>query len=411
LDNIAGPPVEGENFFGRGADVRRITELLRNHDVLLLGPRRIGKTSIARAVITGVRGKRWRAIEINVASSTDERGFLSKLETALTKEAHSTVRQLGEAFKDRLGAFASRIKSVKIPIPGMDTLDVGLGEANAEDWTQVAEDALHLMGGLDDPWLVYVDELPILLYNIINNDKDTGVQRVRRFLDWFRNDVRGLPSAGRVKWLISGSVGLDTLVQQHGMADTINSLKHATLPAFTVAEAHAMLRKLADDYQISLGETGATALLDAIQWYQPYYIQFIFDKLRSLIPAYPDTPLEELIDQAVELMAQPGEDNDFQFWEMRLSMQLPPPDAKYALFMLDQAAATREGVRPEHLLAALHERMPEATGDEAERTFRNLRDILLRDAYWIAQDSGGERRYRFLLEPLRRWWHRRRNIL
>ena len=42
--------------------------------------------------------------------------------------------------------------------------------------------------------------------------------------------------------------------------------------------------------------------------------------------------------------------------------------------------------------------------------FRRLRDILLRDAYWLVDDSSGTRHYRFALEPLRRWWNRRNSL-
>ena len=55
MDNIAGPPVEGDNFFGREADINALRALLEHHDLLLLGPRRIGKTSIARALMRVMR--------------------------------------------------------------------------------------------------------------------------------------------------------------------------------------------------------------------------------------------------------------------------------------------------------------------------------------------------------------------
>ncbi|MCP4040931.1 MAG: hypothetical protein GY731_03100, partial [Gammaproteobacteria bacterium] len=42
-----------------------------------------------------------------------------------------------------------------------------------------------------------------------------------------------------------------------------------------------------------------------------------------------------------------------------------------------------------------------------KRTFIRLRDILLRDAYWQANETETGKRYRFCLEPLRRWWVRR----
>jgi hypothetical protein len=115
----------------------------------------------------------------------------------------------------------------------------------------VGSDVLKLIAQADERWMIYVDELPILLFNIIRNDPQTGVPRVRRFLDWFRNDVRALPDAAKVRWLISGSVGLDTLVQEHGMADTINSLNHQGLDAFAPTVAQGMLLELANTTKLT----------------------------------------------------------------------------------------------------------------------------------------------------------------
>lgn len=410
MDNIAGPPVEGDNFFGRQSDIDNLREALHNHDVLLLGPRRIGKTSVARAVMAVMRGEGWRAIEINVAACTDERGFLTKLEAALKTELDSASGKLWESIRERFAAIGARVKSVKILVPGAGTFGVDLQDAPAEDWTTVAGEVLTLIGKLETPWLIYIDELPIFLFNLIRADPATGVQRVRRFLDWFRNDVRGLPGSARVRWLVSGSVGLDTLVQQHGMADTINTLKQLGLPPFSEEEAGGMLQQLAARYQLVFGTDEALALLAAVQWWQPYYLQLAFHELRSLISAKPGMAPASLIDTALEQMVQPGSDNDFHFWEERLFLQLPHPDAQHAVILLSQAAMTREGARAESLLATLHGRLPNATDDEARQAFIRLRDILQRDAYWVPDDSGGTRRYRFMLEPLRRWWLRRTTL-
>lgn len=407
MENIAGSPVEGEDFFGRDADVARLREILANDDILLLGPRRIGKTSAARAVMAEVRSESWRAIEVNVASCLDEREFLDKLETKLKPELSSLASKTLTAIGDAVSAMGSRIKSVKIPIPGTGSFGVELGDGDAEDWTKVACDLLRLMAQTEEPWLIYVDELPILLFNIIRNDPQSGVQRVRRFLDWFRNDVRALPNARKVRWLVSGSVGLDTLVQQHGMADTINSMKHQGLEAFKEEVAIAMLAKLAARYQIDFSTNDAKSLVVAVQWPQPYYLQAAFHHLRDLIASNAAASTADLIEQAIDRLVQPGADNDFHHWAGRLSQQLSPADAGHSLALLNLAARDPNGARAENLLATLEERMPNATAEDARRTFINLRDILQRDAYWWPDESLGAKRYRFRLEPLRRWWLRR----
>ena len=210
MDNIAGSPVEGENFYDREADVRRLREILENDDILLLGARRIGKTSIARAVMAAVRVEGWHAIEINVASCQDEHGFLSKLEAALTPELATLTGRATALIGDGFDALTRRIQSVKVSVPGVADLDVAVGGGATEDWTHVGNDVLRLISRVDQNqrWLIYVDELPIMLFNIIRVDPQHGVQRVRRFLDWFRNDVRALPDVRTLRWLVSGSVGL-----------------------------------------------------------------------------------------------------------------------------------------------------------------------------------------------------------
>lgn len=410
MDNIAGSPVEGENFYARETDIARLREILDHDDILLLGPRRIGKTSIARTVMGVVRAEGWRAIEINVASCQDERGFLDKLSSALKPEMASLADKAKGAVGDAFDTVTKRVKSVKLSIPGAGELDVSLGNSDTEDWSQVANDVLRLIGRAEQRWLIYIDELPILLFNIIRNDRANGVQRVRRFLDWFRNDVRAMPEVRTVRWLVSGSVGLDTLVQQHGMADTINSLKHEGLEAFSEDVAIGMLAKLAATYTLELSDDDARKIVAAVLWPQPYYLQQTFHHLRSLMKANPATQAAALIGQAIDKLVQPGEDNDFHHWESRLTIQLSGADALHRLALLTLAAQVPAGARAESLLAELQGRMPNATAEEAKRAFVTLRDILQRDAYWWPDESSGVKRYRFRLEPLRLWWLRRNTL-
>lgn len=171
-----------------------------------------------------------------------------------------------------------------------------------------------------------------------------------------------------------------------------------------------MLDRLGARYGLALAPTDAATLLAAIQWLQPYYVQLAFSELRGLLAARPEAALDTLIDATIEQVAQSSADNDFHHWEKRLAEQLAPATAGHARALLSQAAATRDGARAELLLATLAERLPNATPEDVKQVFVDLRDILRRDGYWGANECAEGRRYRFLLEPLRRWW-RRRNTL
>ncbi|WP_397454697.1 hypothetical protein AB3472_20125 [Pseudomonas lurida] len=404
MRNIAGSPVEGTNFFGRTIEVDRLRETLNNDDVLLLGPRRIGKTSIARAVMKKAKDSGWKAIEINVASCTDEKGFLQKLDAAIVPELASLTFKAKGAIVDAFRNTTGRIKSINIPIPGAGGFGVELGDVASEEWTSVGSDVLKLIAEADENWLIYIDELPILLFNIIRQDPTSGLLRVRRFLDWFRNDVRAIPGSNKVRWLVSGSVGLDTLVQQHGMADTINSLNHMTLEAFEEDVAIEMLIKLGSSYSLDIDESSARSITNAVLWLQPYYLQSAFNHLRGLRILRPEASIEDLVADAVGRMSEPGGDNDFHHWEQRLTFQLPGNDAAYAGLMLNAAARDTRGECPEVILEELEKKMDGMSTQEVRKKFISLRDILIRDAYWWADESSGEKRYRFRLEPLRQWW-------
>ncbi|MEL7630048.1 AAA family ATPase [Pectobacterium aroidearum] len=410
MKNIAGSPVEGANFFGREEETARLCGLLEYHDVLLLGPRRIGKTSIARKVMINLQQQGWNVLEINVATCQIEADFLNKLESALSPVMASMPQKIKALIGDKLVSLGNRIKKVNIPIPGAGSVGIDLSEREQDDWTNIANSLLHLIGQTQGTWLIYIDELPIFLFNLIKQDPTHGVARVRRFLDWFRNDVRAQPENRGIHWLITGSVGLDTLVQEYGMADTINSLKLENLEAFPPEIAVNMLLELAKNYEVVFSAESAQCLVDAVQWPQPYYLQKVFNELRSQLVTNTHVEMSSLIEQVINSLIQPGQDNDFHHWEARLKTQLKPSDAVYAREMLTEASLNREGATAQALLTVLQMQMLNATQDELKQTFIRLRDILLRDAYWRLDESSEVRRYRFHLEPLRRWW-RRRNAL
>lgn len=54
ISNKIGPPVEGDDFFGREKEIRKANRLLdNNHSLLLSAPRRIGESSqhLVRAAV------------------------------------------------------------------------------------------------------------------------------------------------------------------------------------------------------------------------------------------------------------------------------------------------------------------------------------------------------------------------
>ncbi len=111
-------PQPGSDFYRRSQrqTIRRCAKFsLRNKKfaLWLLGPRRIGKTSIARALMRVMGEAGWQVVEINVAACRDERAFVEKLETALRQETASLGGKLWGAVGASLGAIRARIEAVR----------------------------------------------------------------------------------------------------------------------------------------------------------------------------------------------------------------------------------------------------------------------------------------------------------
>jgi uncharacterized protein len=403
MRNQAGSPVEGDEFFGREAELNYLNELLEHQDVLLLGPRRVGKTSVARRLCCMARGKGQHAFEVNVASCEDEAVFVEKLMEAVQENSRPAVVLALSSLWSGFGERLNRIKKLKVSAAG-GALETELAEKSTEHWTKIAGDLLRKLADLEGGWLIYVDELPIFLYKVLK--EPDGEKRVRLFLDWFRNDIRDKIPA--ITWLVSGSVGLDTLVQRYRMPDTINNMSHQHLDPFSPDEADTFLTMLSDTGRLDLTPEQRQQILQGIGWTQPYYIQLVVQNLLK-----PGLKLRHgstcRIRAALERVIDPETDNDFHHWEGRLDDQLGKPDAILARELLSVVARDPKGATGRVLLNALSRSYHSDPGEQKTK-YSYLRDILLRDAYLWEDQSTETSRYRFRFELLRLWWIRRKKI-
>lgn len=70
ISNKIGPPVEGDDFFGREKEIKKSNRLLdSNHSLLLSAPRRIGKSSFAKRLIEEKKNQRWKCVYIDYTLS------------------------------------------------------------------------------------------------------------------------------------------------------------------------------------------------------------------------------------------------------------------------------------------------------------------------------------------------------
>jgi len=143
VNNIIGRPVDGDDFFGREQESLRIWELINEgNDVILLGPRRVGKTSLLRYLKVTAAKNGFIPVEISLADVTEEIEFVRRLYSEIAK--HPKGKKVVKSLKSGpIGKFFKRTRKFGV---GWATLE--LDESAAESWSELGEKLTEALGTL-----------------------------------------------------------------------------------------------------------------------------------------------------------------------------------------------------------------------------------------------------------------------
>ena len=383
-----GNPVEGDDFFDREKEQQRAWRKLESSHLLMLAPRRIGKTSLILRLCETADPHGFQAVQCSFARCGNEQECVNLLFHSLA-EQESRWKHLIDPLKTALG----KLKGVKIGPVGIDWQP-----SQSTDWREVGDALGKVLDAGDTPWLICVDEVPVFVISLIKQGED-GKRRARAFLNWFR-DLRQRHYK-KVKWLLAGSIGLDTIAARLGWGDTINDLEPFPLAAFDEATALAFLSKLAASYDLPLEESACKAIIKRVGWPVPYYLQVMFSQLRDDWADNQAKPDEAAVERAFERLLAPAYRVHFDYWRQRLDEELGQPEASHATLLLDHASQDVNGLNRDALGQALSPRSHDP--DERDRILRYLLDVLGGDGYLVERDG----RYAFRMELLRVYWQRR----
>jgi hypothetical protein len=402
ISNITGSPVGGDDFFDRQWEFEKLQRsVMAGNSVLLTAPRRVGKSSLMLKAIQWFRAEGWIAMDADVQDCDTEATFLEKLIDAC-REAGVKLPLLDE--------MAQKAKALKRFLAGSKLggggIQMEIGSDGPQDWREAGrlfERILTQLAKGDQRILLGVDELPIFLAKL--QKEVNGGARVDLVLRWLR--ALRLNTPKKITWIICGSVGLDTFVEQHDLVGTINDLTLQRLGPFTEETAVAFLKALGASEQnpLPVWDAVAKAILERVGWPLPYYLQLMFHALRELPPDVrsPGYPSVEDVDSAFTELLSPHCSSYFAHWDTRLDDQLDVAQAATARFLLKQICTSNRGVSRNKLLQLLLGRHPNADPEPLERELGLVLDLLERDGYLHRHRST----YAFRSFLLRDYWKRR----
>ena len=193
LNQALGTPAIGNAFFDRHDDLEAYWRGLATDNLLLLAPRRVGKTSVMRKMEQQARDLGdlgFIPVFLDVSACASEMSFVEELYRAIL-DCSPDASLWSRIQESGLGKFVRRVNKI-----GAKGVTLELVPADAR-WERLGEELTRVLAKFGRRWLILIDELPVFLLKRLGQDEPEGRQRIKNFLYWMRrlrqqhNDVRG----------------------------------------------------------------------------------------------------------------------------------------------------------------------------------------------------------------------------
>ena len=369
-------------------------QLADGKHILLCAPRRVGKTMLLHRLRERAEMEGWLTIFIDVQAASDEVDFLHEIADSLERAS------LSPNWKSKIGNLFSGLRKLLPTRVKHGESELQFSERINDAFLEVEKRLKQLFIALGKkdakPVLIGMDELPIFLGKLTTN---SGIDRAAAILHRMRRWQHD-PDLGHVRWFLCGSVGLDTFVEHHGLAGTINALRLEKLGPFTADIARDFLLELALRRSVPLSTETAVYMVEKIGWPLPFYLEVLFDQLQAQPPSQnPAFPTVEDVDAAYDSLLH--QTAYFAHWDSRLDW-LGPVKGATVRFILKQMCLVKRGMNFTKLTDLLALRSPQAETEGLHAECGSLLGILEKEGY--LQSSGQTWAFRSPL--LRDYWKR-----
>lgn len=395
MELATGRWVAGDDFFGRQAELEALTAKIRagNH-VLLAGPRRMGKTSIARELGRRLSEEGWVFLFADVEAAGSPEDAITEI--ARAAHAHPPLaRHYASRLARWLGPKAGRVEELSAWEFGIKVR----AALNAETWRRHGEQLFRRCAKIDQRVLLVVDELPIFLKRLIMNpDRAEGLRRADLFLSWLRSAMLALPGNSPV-FLVSGSIGLAPLVRRYGLADRVNHFDTFRLGPWSREESVACFETLATSTGVECEPGVADLVYERIGIGIPHHVQAFFARLWEF------TVIEDRsrifladVDTVYRTgLLGPSGLHDLAHWQTRLKDGFDDDGFRLAMEILAHAALAGRFTARARLALAQRDA---AVISQVEDRILEVLEVLTHDGY-LSDSEGG---YRFDSLVLRDWF-------
>ena len=297
---ITGQSARKENFWKREKEITDILNKIEvGEHVLLVAPRRVGKTSIMHNLLDYTDNDKIY-LYIDTESADNEQEFWKKLfHKLMDEEFINTLKHKAH----KLLKYLSNINITEISAKG-----IKFGDSKELNYLEIFKEIIKNL----DPnkkLIIMIDEFAQTIDNIIRYE---NLKSARSLLLNHRELRQDKTLSSKITIIYAGSIGLESVTSKMDCSALINDLSIIKINPLELEDAKMFIQKLSQDNNINIGGKEIEYILLKIKWLIPFYIQLIMDDLRRK-----NEPISiKIIDNTFTLIL--NNRNHFDHWHTRL---------------------------------------------------------------------------------------------
>ena len=397
LRSLPGGVPEPEELIGRDHLIDVLWNQLAGNNILLIAPRRFGKTGVMRHILKRSRPE-YLPLYLEVEEIASPEAFASELIRALLEQ--NRLRGILSAAKRLPGKISDLIKE-HVDEVSVEEFTLKLKKAiEEESWEGITRRLVLEMEKADAMVVFILDEFPQLIDNI---SRKQGDEAARSFLAWFRSmRMRQKDELRRFRFIIGGSTGIDMVLRRLEAPDKLNDFFRLPVGPVSREDGERIVQGVAHKYHLRFTKEAVDTLFALIGPPVPYFIHLIVSQI-ILDPALKDRPLtpEDVEGVYRHRVIGPSCRSYFDFYRQRLKRYGASAEHAAIAILREIANAPGRGVSYS-LLYDVYRKTRKKGASDVE--FLEIMADLECDWYISLDTATNE--YFFLIDIMRDWWKR-----
>ncbi len=392
--NIVGNVPEPHELYGREHLIEHLWRQLHGNNILLLAPRRFGKTGVMNQVLEEPQ-EGFQPVYLDLEDVDTPAEFVWRITYEVLRQ--STLRKCLDGIRGLREKIGDWVKDTFDEV-GFEGAKVSFKASIETSWQETARRLLIELEKADPTLIFIFDEFPSMLSAMAKRHSE---DEAREFIAWFRTvRMQRRDKLRRHRFILGGSTGIDTILRRLSASDKLNDFERLYVEPIPLEDAKRLVLDLATSMNIDITDDMVPCILDLIGPAVPYFIHLLFSQLGQL-PLQKRSPLssETLKEIYQERILGPTCKSYFDYYRTRLD-RYEKSLGRVAIAVLREVAS--QGRIGASALFDIYQKARKKGASEVE--FSELMAELECDWYLTLNPTTNE--YHFMLDIMRDWWQR-----